>query len=466
MLSFGPSGWLSSKARSTAADAATDASATELVFCFGSNGVAQLRVRCQNKDITAQAAYMADASRCFAGMSKRWGGAVASVVKCPGRICHGSVVRLTEDELQLLDGFEGCQYDDPYGPGGVYRRERCFVCLLDGGEPQPALMYVKNDLTWRGPPSTAYLDACLANLLACWPQETEIEVCDGEGQLFGTYPSQCGLFPPPPKPKPTHTQRQASTSSSVGSSASSTKHVCPHCRQAFKSLDANGRLKKHTTGRVAGEMCTGEGAAPLVGDDGAAPHAFDSSELHDGGRRLCTRLTTPSGATYTDGSAARRAVAASSSGGTSLIFTYGSLLSSPPNKRNQPPPGLHNHHILDNAGAWLVAAGARTAHRYLLFDSGRNFPYAVAPDCLPRSLAKRAVQLTGEVYRVSTAVLHNQLDSLEQHPHWYKRELVPVESVVETVWMYLMQDARTIRNCESLQVVADGNWARHAIERA
>lgn len=42
-----------------------------------------------------------------------------------------------------------------------------------------------------------------------------------------------------------------------------------------------------------------------------------------------------------------------------------------------------------------------------------------------------------EVYEVTTKVLERNLDPLEGHPRWYKRE--QVETSVGTAWIYIMQ---------------------------
>lgn len=44
------------------------------------------------------------------------------------------------------------------------------------------MAYVKTDLTWRGPPSAAYLRACGANVARWWDAELAVlEVLDAEG---------------------------------------------------------------------------------------------------------------------------------------------------------------------------------------------------------------------------------------------------------------------------------------------
>lgn len=45
-----------------------------------------------------------------------------------------------------------------------------------------------------------------------------------------------------------------------------------------------------------------------------------------------------------------------------------------------------------------------------------------------------------EVYEVSQHVLESNLDPLEGHPNWYKRE--QIETTVGTAWLYIMTDDR------------------------
>jgi len=96
------------------------------------------------------------------------------------------------------------------------------------------------------------------------------------------------------------------------------------------------------------------------------------------------------------------------SGGQHRVFVYGSLLR-----------GLHNHHFL---GASTLVGKAKTAEQYVLVDSGHGYPYALEAACARGIDA--AAQLVGEVYEVTDAVLHENLDPLEDHPDIYRRRKV------------------------------------------
>ena len=96
------------------------------VFCYGSNGIEQMRDRCRSDGLTARCARLPDASRVFGGWSKRWDGAVASVQPLAGHEVLGSVVDLDLSEIILLDHFEAPNPDRPYSadaPGAVYHRQ-------------------------------------------------------------------------------------------------------------------------------------------------------------------------------------------------------------------------------------------------------------------------------------------------------------------------------------------------------
>ena len=174
---------------------------TTLVFCYGSNGLEQLRERCENPSLTAQAALLPGWVRCFAGQSKRWTGAVASIVRieqmanpCRCTCVAGSVVALSAADISRLDPFEGVDSRKPDSRDGVYRHEPLLVRVrVDKDEEQgysyhwrDAIAYVKNNLEWRGPPSVSYLRACKRNIEQFWCKDMEgvkITVRKGDGEV-------------------------------------------------------------------------------------------------------------------------------------------------------------------------------------------------------------------------------------------------------------------------------------------
>ena len=158
------------------------------VFCYGSNGIEQMRDRCRNDALIARSARLPGASRVFGGWSERWDGAVASVQPLANHEVKGSVVDLDLSEIILLDHFEAPNPYQPYNadaPGAVYHRQDVVVLVEgEGGAEVPvaALMYVKVDCAWRGPPSQRYLDACVRNVAQFW-EGSEIVVRDEHGNL-------------------------------------------------------------------------------------------------------------------------------------------------------------------------------------------------------------------------------------------------------------------------------------------
>jgi gamma-glutamylcyclotransferase (GGCT)/AIG2-like uncharacterized protein YtfP len=66
--------------------------------------------------------------------------------------------------------------------------------------------------------------------------------------------------------------------------------------------------------------------------------------------------------------------------------------------------------------------------------------------------------ITGELFYVEDDTLE-QLDRLEGHPNWYKREEIEVtdnEGQVVVAWMYVMPKSKT-----QGEIVENGNWNDH-----
>ena len=179
------------------------------VFCYGSNGIEQMRERCRNPRLTAYAARLPGSVLVFGSWSERWEGAVASVQPLPNHEVLGSVVDLSAEELHLLDGFECVKSaEEPYAvDGGMYHRQDVVVLARRGGEAVEAalaaVMYVMINPEWKGPPSERYVAACMRNIGQFW--QAQLSVRDALGQLRGA--PECGGC-------------GASSSSAAGSSSS------------------------------------------------------------------------------------------------------------------------------------------------------------------------------------------------------------------------------------------------------
>lgn len=139
--------------------AASSGSRTTPVFCFGSNGAEQLKERLKGVDlsdnIVARPALLDDYERIFAGSGSWRNGAVASVAPRDGAKVLGSLVDLTEKQVERLDEFEGHPF--------VYKRQEITVRswpvwskTADVGQhfkQERALVYIKNNSKWIREPS-------------------------------------------------------------------------------------------------------------------------------------------------------------------------------------------------------------------------------------------------------------------------------------------------------------------------
>lgn len=100
------------------------------VFSYGSNSSTQLRARVNNPTLTCEPAFVDDYSRIFCLSSCNWSvneipSGAASLVEEKGRRTLGCAALMTDDELGLLDVFEGVDSENP--SEGVYRRVA--VCI-------------------------------------------------------------------------------------------------------------------------------------------------------------------------------------------------------------------------------------------------------------------------------------------------------------------------------------------------
>jgi gamma-glutamylcyclotransferase (GGCT)/AIG2-like uncharacterized protein YtfP len=97
-----------------------------------------------------------------------------------------------------------------------------------------------------------------------------------------------------------------------------------------------------------------------------------------------------------------------------------------------------NHGVMQRAGGTYLGT-TRTRENFSMYDGG--FPVVLEGGDTP---------VTVELYVVEDL---RPLDSLEGHPTFYKRELVEVEELEESVWMYLYQHEPTHR-----ELIPSGIW--------
>ena len=151
-------------------------------FSYGSNNIDQLKKRVKNDNIIAYKAYLLNYVRIFSGYSKKWNGSVASLEYIPNEIVKGSVIYLSNDELQKLDKFEGIKDIDPYNTDSsknIYSRKNIIVNVFfeNKFEKIEAITYIRNDNTIKENPKEVYVKACFENLKQFWDISKE-EICE------------------------------------------------------------------------------------------------------------------------------------------------------------------------------------------------------------------------------------------------------------------------------------------------
>jgi gamma-glutamylaminecyclotransferase len=113
-----------------------------------------------------------------------------------------------------------------------------------------------------------------------------------------------------------------------------------------------------------------------------------------------------------------------------LIFVYGTLLH-----------GEKNHELLDGA---TFRGEATTLPCFQLYDMGWH----------PALVRGGPIAVRGELYSVSSRVLA-RLDELEEHPKWFRRELIELDDG-RVVQSYLLPRDQ----CKGGRRVRGGDWRR------
>jgi flagellar biosynthesis GTPase FlhF len=121
------------------------------LFSYGANSseriIERLGASGNGFGLVPKGGYINDYVRIFAGWSPRWKGGVASIHQKKGSRVYGSVVKLTKEQLETLDGHEG-----------GYMRETMTVVVGDS-VPVKCFIYVKTNFEYSSPPSSPYLQA-------------------------------------------------------------------------------------------------------------------------------------------------------------------------------------------------------------------------------------------------------------------------------------------------------------------
>ena len=129
-----------------------------LLFSYGSNSPQQLAVRLGHR-VHGEAAYLPAHRRVFRGRSYTWDGGVASVVPDAERRVFGYVFEATEDDVEILDQYEGVAT-------GYYTRDRVTVTMADGTEREAAIY--KATSTTPSKPSRRYLKSIADTVGSFW----------------------------------------------------------------------------------------------------------------------------------------------------------------------------------------------------------------------------------------------------------------------------------------------------------
>jgi len=129
------------------------------VFCYGSNGLKQLRRRVKHKGPWEyRPAILPKYALIFSANTKSWNGAIASIWPDDKSKVYGMIVKMNASEIALLDRYEGIHLEDWYVQDTVYPEDALT------GEKYTAMAYVNQDIEFEIPPSIEYLKAIEENL--------------------------------------------------------------------------------------------------------------------------------------------------------------------------------------------------------------------------------------------------------------------------------------------------------------
>lgn len=139
----------------------------KLLFCFGSNGPAQLNERLGRK-VDYTSAYAPDWKRVFRGWSNNWGGGVASLDKGKGFTTYGIAAVVDNDDLDTMDIYEGVR-------SGNYKRSTLkgfFYSPEDDDYLESKMVFYKSLSREFNEPTKAYLRATVKTINAGWTSST------------------------------------------------------------------------------------------------------------------------------------------------------------------------------------------------------------------------------------------------------------------------------------------------------
>ena len=415
-----------------------------ILFSYGSNSLAQLRGRISPPVHQNECAKVVDYERVFAGFSSSWGGGAASLYPREGSRTLGSITSLTTLQLKELSVFEG-----------GYELRKVDVINESNQERISAYTFIKKDSNFINLPSEAYLAAIHCHLIeVCAPSSIEIVGYSQRGRIVmdegWRYPDS-------------HTQ--------VGIPAFLV--IANTCRvsRGLSSWQMPAAMVEATT---ALENI----GVHSVNDLSVALHNVDNF------KQLllsvsCTLFDEDTVATLTDLLLPAAIVGpdqlecADGDEGLIFLFVYGSLLS-----------GLHNFPLLERSSAVYMGPAGTSEEYYLCARGpGFSFPYVTKQEVIPGQTRTR---VKGEVYKVPIQHVP-ELDRLENHPHWYRRQEIQVlqeepernnnnnnnnsnNSTTQKAWIYILENQDDIDEMKSkpnvFHDVSHGDWKRFLRENS
>ena len=439
-----------------------------VLFSYGSISLAQLRGRISPPLDKNECALAVDYERIFAGFSSSWGGGVASLHPREGARTLGSIVNLTLSQLKEFSAFE-------YG----YELKSIDVIKISNQERMSAVTFIKEDPDFILLPSEAYLTAIHSHLQeACTPPPIEIvgysqsgRVVMNEGWRYPDSHSRVGI------PAFLVIANSRRVSRGLSSWAMPATMVA-----ATNSLE---KAAVHSVNDLSVALHNTDNFKQLLQSTGC--EIFDEGTL-----ATLNDLLLPSEVGATTGGAVSPenhispvecASEGEEGGQIILLFVYGSLLS-----------GLHNFHLLERSAAVYVGP-AETCETFFLCSRGPgfSFPYVTKMAVIP---GQTPTKVKGEVYRVPSQHLP-ELDRLENHPHWYRRQQIQVSSsslspplllegperntsttttttttstTTDKVWIYILENEDDIDDMKSkpdaFHDVSDGDWKKFLRENS
>jgi len=396
------------------------------LFSYGSNSLAQLcgRIQCDPAQTRQRSGRALNMQRIFAGTSSTWGGGIASLHRMEGASTAGSIVDLTSKQIDNLAAFER-----------GYELERLSCIYEDTGEEVQAYAFIKDSFLFEKLPSEQYLTAIYHHLIEVGIEEA-LDIVGIQIDEVSSQPTivqiQSGWTALP-------TLHQSLQAFLVSVNIQRFKMGLPSWEIPREFNDITDKLNKigiFFTKELSVALHNTDHLNQCLNQNSFA--SFDQGTLDS--MRALLMLQQEAGPDLP------------LSHETTLLFVYGSLLSS-----------LHNHGLLEKHHANFKSTAVTSDEFYMCSHlPGLSFPYLTKEPVLPGQ--QRSVTV-GEVYEVPLSAIP-ELDRLENHPTWYKRQFIPArlssDQLNSQVQVYILEsenDLSDIReNDHTYADVACGDW--------